>query len=162
MKNSLITFLILFLSVLSFNSKTSFGQGLKKDLGICGQTLSAILKFDQNKNPYLDNPIFLESKEEFCDDGRYEEHANYIISLYSDKNVLVYDKHIYLNIFQTMEKMDEKKSGKFKSTKLKVGTTSRIVKFPINEKMGNVVSYQIESIQEKKITEKLKLNWAQK
>ena len=37
----------LILSVVICNSKTSLGQDLKKDLGICGKTMSTLMKFNQ-------------------------------------------------------------------------------------------------------------------
>ncbi len=157
MKNSL--FLLLFLSVLSFNSKTSFGQGLKKDLGVCGIPMSVVMRFEKNHEPLLESALLLKNNDEYCDNGRYEDNANYIISLYNDKNTLVYDKHVFLNTILTFEKGDEKKIGKFKSTKLLSKATSRIVKFPVNPSMGNVTSYKIEAIHEKKATEMKKFIW---
>ncbi len=157
MKNNI--FRLLFLSVLICNSKTSFGQGLKKDLGVCGKAMSVAMKFDGAHEPILDSALMIEGNEEFCDNGRYEDNSNYIISLYDEDKKLVYDKHVFLNSFLTLEKGDEKKAGKFKATKMITGATSRIVKFPINKEMGKIVSYKIESVLLKETTQMKKISW---
>jgi hypothetical protein len=129
------TCLLLFISVFQIYSKQSFAQVMKKDLGICGTTFSAIFKVDPKADPSIES-IF-EKQEEFCDDGRYEKNANYLISIYNEKNELVYDKKIYLNPVVFQESID-KKTLKFKKTILGKNETSRIVKFPVEKKDGHI------------------------
>ncbi|NOT79670.1 MAG: hypothetical protein HOP07_11820 [Bacteriovoracaceae bacterium] len=152
----------LILSVVICNSKTSLGQDLKKDLGICGKTMSTLMKFNQAGEPVLESAMVIEANEEFCDGGRYEEHANYKIYLYDQNNTLVYDKLIFLNPLLVIEKLDDKKKGKFKSVKMIPHATSRIVKFPITKMMNSITSYKIQSIETKQSTQIKKIDWLKK
>lgn len=149
-------YLITILSVVLTFSKTSFGQSLKKEIGICGKSFSTILKIAPKTDP-----VFAESfmrEEEFCDNGRYEQGANYIISLYNAKDQLVYDKRIFLNALTFNESADPK-TGVFKKTKIVEGSNSRIIKFPVSKEMGEVTSYKIESLENKKTFAKKKIKW---
>jgi len=149
-------YLITILSVVLFISKTSFGQTLKKEVGICGKSFSALLKVSPKSNPILSDPFIRE--EEFCDNGRYEQGANFIISLYNAKDQLVYDKRVYLNTLTFNESTDPK-TGVFNKTKITAGSNSRILKFPISVDMGQVTSYKIENLESKKSFEKTKIKW---
>lgn len=142
-------YLITFLSVLLLKSETSFSQDLKKELGICGKSFNAIFQVEKNKDPVFTTAITKD--EEFCDNGRYEEGANFIIMLYNAKNQIVYDKHIFLNPLTFSEAANEK--GEFIETKISDGQNSRIVKFPLTKEMGTFVSYTVKSIKTKKLYE---------
>lgn len=148
-------YLITFLSVLLLNSETSFSQSLKKELGICGKSFNAVLKTEKNKDPILSTTIMREA--EFCDNGRYEENANFVISLYNAKDQLVYDKHIFLNPLTYSERTNKK--GEFVSTKISDAGNSRIVKFPVSKEMGEITSYRIKSISDNKSYELQKIKW---
>jgi len=139
-------YLITFLSVLLIKSETSFGQTLKKELGICGKTMGAILKLDPKAEPSLTSLIMKDT--EFCDDGRYEQNANFIIYVYNAKSELIYDKHVYLNEHTFLEQTNSK--GEFKKTKILPGNNSRIIKIPITKEMGEAHFYKIESLVVKK------------
>ncbi len=149
-------YLITILSVVLFNSQTSFGQSLKKELGICGKTFSTVLKVAPKTDPSFSDSFMIE--EEFCDNGRYEQGANYIISLYNAKDQLVYDKRIFLNVLTFTEATDPK-TGKFKKTKVIEGNNSRILKFPVSKEMGEVSSYKIEALENKKTYSTKKIKW---
>lgn len=142
-------YLITFLSVLLIKSETSFSQDLKKELGICGKTFSTILVTEKDKDPVFTTAV--SKDEEFCDNGRYEEGANFVIMLYDAKNQVVYDKHIFLNPLTFAEVTNEK--GEFTDTKISDGKNSRIVKFPLKKEMGEFVSYKIKNIKSNKIYE---------
>ncbi len=151
-------YLITFLSVVLFNSETSFGQELKKELGICGKSMSAILKIAQKTTPALVEASIHDS--EFCDNGRYEESANFVIKLYGAGDKLVYDKHVFLNPLVFHEGMGDKKDpGAIKNTKIKQDGNSRIVKFPVTPEMGKITKYKIESLDEKKTYEIQNIKW---
>ncbi len=151
-------YIITFLSVVLFNSKTSFGQGLKKELGICGKSASLILKLEAEKDPVI-TEAFLRD-DEFCDNGRYEENANFILSFYNAQDKIVYDKHIFLNPLTFHEGFDPKAPTKFKNTKIIEGN-SRIIKIPVSKEMGEVASYKIQSLEgkNKKAYDKKKIKW---
>lgn len=149
-------YLITILSVVLLISKTSFGQTLKKEVGICGKSFSALLKLSPKAEPVLSDSLRLE--DEFCDNGRYEQGANFVISLYNTKNQLVYDKHVYLNTLTFNESTDPK-TGVFKKTKITEGSNSRILKFPLSVDMGEVTSYKIENLERKKSYGKKKIKW---
>lgn len=149
-------YLITILSVVLFISKTSFGQSLKKEVGICGKSFSAVLKVAPKTDPVFSDAFIIE--DEFCDNGRYEQGANYIISLYNAKDELIYDKRVFLNTL-TFNEVADPKTGVFKKTKIVEGTNSRILKFPISKEMGDVTSYKIESLESKKTYEKKKIKW---
>ena len=148
-------YLIIFLSVVLINSETSFGQGLKKELGICGKTMAGIFETDPNARPALESLTMRD--DEFCDDGRYEKNANFVVYLYNSKNQLVYDKYIYLNKLTFQESTNEK--GEFVKTKVTPSTNSRIVKFPVPKELGPISSYKIESLETKKVYEMKKIKW---
>lgn len=148
-------YLIIFLSVVLIKSETSFGQTLKKELGICGKMMGAILKVDPKAEPVLKDAFIKET--EFCDDGRYEKNANFVIYLYNEKSELVYDKHVYLNELTFHEETNSK--GEFVKTKISPSINSRIVKFPVSKEMGTVQSYKIESIADKKTFRMTKIKW---
>lgn len=150
-------YLITFLSVVLFNSETSFGQGLKKELGICGKSMSAIFKIAPKGDPAL-SEAFLKD-EEFCDNGRYEQGANFVVSLYNAQDKLVYDKYIYLNPMVFHEGLDKKDTGKFVKTKITENDNSRIVKFPVSKEMGEVTKYKIQSLSDKKTYEIKTIKW---
>lgn len=150
-------YIIIFLSVLLFKSENSFGQELKKELGICGKTIGAILQTREDNTYELTNASIQE--KEFCDDGRYERAPNFIISLYNADKKLVYDKHVYLNPWSIAESVD-KKEGSFKDVKLKKHSNSRIVKFPASKDMGNIEYYKIKSLEDKKDFEMKKIKWS--
>lgn len=151
--------LFTFLSVIAFFTSSLFAQTkLKKEQGLCGKTMSAVLKTDPQADNHLISIFKLD--DEFCDYGRYEENANFIIYLYDDKDRLVYDKYVYLNPFTIHESTDPKKNpGKIKLQKIEKGTASRIVKFPLAPQLGNVKSYQIESLAEKKVSKRFAITW---
>lgn len=149
-------YLITVLSVVLFISKTSFGQTLKKEVGICGKSFSTIFKISPQAEPVLTDSFMKE--EEFCDNGRYEQGANFIISLYDANDQLVYDKHVYLNTLTFHESADPK-TGVFKKTKIVEGANSRILKFPVSVDMGQVTKYKIENLEGKKSYEKKKIKW---
>lgn len=148
-------YLIIFLSVVLIKSETSFGQTLKKELGICGKTMGAILKVDPKAEPVLKS-MFMKDAE-YCDDGRYELNANFVIYLYNAKNELVYDKHVYLNELTFHEETNEK--GEFVKTKISPSINSRIVKFPVPKEVGTIQSYKIESLSDKKMFGIKKIKW---
>ena len=148
-------YLITFLSVLLLNSETSFSQSLKKELGICGKSFNAILKIEKEKAPILSTTVM--GQTEFCDNGRYEENANFVISLYNAKDQLIYDKYIFLNPLTYSEKTNKK--GEFINTKISDAGNSRIVKFPISTEMGEVTSYRIKSLTDNKTYDLQKIKW---
>lgn len=148
-------YLIIFLSVVLIKSETSFGQTLKKELGICGKTMGAILKVDPKTEPILKNTFIKDV--EYCDDGRYELNANYIIYLYNAKNELVYDKHVYLNEHTFQEETNAE--GAFVKTKIAASINSRIVKFPVTKEVGAIHSYKIESLVGKKVYGMKVIKW---
>lgn len=148
-------YLIIFLSVVLINSETSFGQGLKKELGICGKTMAGIFETAPNARPALESLTM--NDDEFCDDGRYEKNANFVVYLYNSKNQLVYDKYIYLNKLTFQESTNEK--GEFVNAKVTPSTNSRIVKFPVPKEIGPIASYKIESLETKKVYEMKKIKW---
>jgi hypothetical protein len=151
-------YLIIFLSVLLIKSETSFSQELKKELGVCGKSLGAIFEVAKKSDTSLST--FTVREDEFCDNGRYEYNANYVIYLYNAKNQVVYDKYIYLNPFTISEEGDSKK-GTFKKTKIsKESGNSRIVNFPMTNEMGEIVAYKIKSLSNKKETEIKKIKWS--
>lgn len=151
-------YLITFLSVVLFNSETSFGQGLKKELGICGKSMNAIFKAGEKINPTLETAVMKD--EEFCDNGRYEQGANFVIKLYNASDKLVYDKYIYLNPMVFHEGFDEKEPTKFAKTKIVSDSNSRIVKFPVSKEMGEITKYKVESLlKDKKVYDIQKIKW---
>ncbi len=149
-------YLVIFLSVVIFNSKTSFGQELKKELGICGKTVSAILKSTPQDDADLSDIAVDEA--EFCDNGRYELNANFIISFYDAKDKLIYNKKVFLTSLSIQESVDKKK-GIFLKTKIAESENSRIVKFPMSKEMGIFTSYKIESLDNSKIYGIKKIKW---
>ena len=149
-------YLITILSVVLINSKTSFSQTMKKELGICGKTFSTLMKIAPKTDPSFNESLLTE--EEFCDNGRYEQGANFVISLYNAKDQLVYDKRIFLNTLTFQENSDPK-TGVFKKTKIAEGSNSRILKFPVSAEMGEITSYTIESLETKKTYSKKKIKW---
>ena len=148
-------YLSILLSILLLNSETTFGQTIKKEIGICGKTLGAILETDPTSGPVLDS-LFM-NNDEFCDNGRYEENANFIIYIYNSKNELVYDKHVFLNEHTFIEEADPK--GVFKKIKVLPSSNSRIIKIPITKEMGEVVSYKIKSLINNKTYDNKKIKW---
>lgn len=148
-------YLITLLSVLLIKSETSFAQTLKKELGICGKTMGAILKSDPKAEPSLTTVVMKD--DEFCDDGRYELNANFIIYIYNAKSKLIYDKHVYLNEHTFVEETNSK--GEFKKTKILPGSNSRIIKIPITKEMGEAHSYKIESLVGNKTYGMKKISW---
>ena len=148
-------YLIILLSVLLIKSETSFGQTLKKELGICGKTMGAILKSDPKAEPSLTSAFMKD--DEYCDDGRYEKNANFIIYVYNAKSELIYDKHVYLNEHTFLEQTNTK--GEFKKTKILPSSNSRIIKIPITKEMGEAHSYKIESLVVNKTYEIKKIKW---
>lgn len=146
---------IIFLSVLLIKSETSFGQTLKKELGICGKTMAAILKSAPLAEPSLTSLMMKD--DEYCDDGRYEKNANFIIYIYNAKNELIYDKHVYLNEHTFLEETNSK--GEFKKTNILPSSNSRIIKIPITKEMGEAHSYKIESLLVEKTYGIKKIKW---
>ena len=141
-----IVYLITFISFLLFKSETSFSQELKKELGVCGKSFSTIFKVEKDKDPIFTTAI--KSDEEFCDNGRYEEGANFVILIYNAKKELVYDKYIFLNPLTFSETTNKK--GEFIKTKISDIQNSRIIKFPISKEMGAFVFYKVKIIKSKK------------
>jgi len=152
----LSNFLILS-AVLLITSSLFAQEKMKKELGICGKTMSAVFKIGPNIDPQIASAFKLE--DEFCDYGRYEENANFILYLYDSTGKLVYDKQVYLNPVNLIEQDDPKKPGELALKKRELAPTSRIVKFPLTASMGKVSSYKIESIKDKKTTDKKTINW---
>lgn len=107
------------------------------------------------KMPSLTSVIMKD--DEYCDDGRYEKNANFIIYVYNAKNELIYDKHVYLNEHTFLEQVDSK--GKFEKTKILPSNNSRIIKIPITKEMGQAYSYKIESLVVKKTFGMKKISW---
>lgn len=133
---------------------------LKKELGVCGKTLSTVLKVDPTADAQISSAFKLE--EEFCDYGRYEENANYIVYLYDANDKLIYDKHIQLNTLSVYESTDHKKApGKIEIKNLSKNPVSRVVKFPLSAEFGSIKSYKIESLNDKKTTAKKSLTWTE-
>lgn len=151
-------YLITLLSVVFFYSKTSFSQGLKKELGVCGKSASLIFKLEAQKDPVI-TEAFLRD-DEFCDNGRYEEGANFVLTFYNAQDKAVYDKYIFLNPLTFYEGFDPKAPTKFKDTKIIEGN-SRIIKIPVTKEMGEVISYKIQSLEgkNKKTYDKKKIKW---
>ncbi|MBC7429342.1 MAG: hypothetical protein H7336_12060 [Bacteriovorax sp.] len=149
-------YIITILSVVLIYSQTSFSQSMKKELGICGKTFNTVLKISPKADPGFSNSFV--TAAEFCDNGRYEQGANFIISLYNAKDQLIYDKRIFLNTLNFQEGHDIK-SGAFKKTRIVEGSNSRILKFPVSAEMGEVTSYKIESLEAKKTYPKKKIKW---
>ncbi len=152
---SKIMYLIIFLSVLLIKSETTFGQTIKKDLSVCGKTMSAILETLPKIDPNLTSSII--SDEEYCDSGRYEENANFIISFYNAKNEMLYDKHVYLNEHTFSEETDSK--GDFKKIKILPSSNSRIIKIPVTKAMGQIDSFSIKSLILNKTYKAKKVDW---
>lgn len=154
-------FLCTILSAFVLYSSQIFGDQnkltLKKEQGVCGKTLSVVFKIGPNISPEFSNAFKL--PEEFCDYGRYEEQANYIIYLYNKDQKLVYDKYIYINPLSYFEGLDSKEVGKFKSAEVKKENKTRIIKFPMASNMGEISSYKIESIVHKKVYEMKTIKW---
>lgn len=149
-------YLIIFLSVVLFKSETSFGQDLKKELGICGKTMDGIFEIEGQKDPAL-SAVSIKN-EEFCDNGRYEHDANFVIYLYNANDQVIYDKHIFLSTINYSEVVDGK-NGSFKKVSFSKGINSRIVKFPMTNEMGTVTSYKVKSLKNQKMTEMKKIQW---
>lgn len=148
-------YLSILLSVLLIKSETTFGQTLKKELGICGKTMATILKLDPSAEPSLSFSVM--NKDEYCDHGRYEENANFIIYIYNAKSELIYDKHVYLNEHTFLEETNPK--GEFKNTKILPSINTRIIKIPITKEMGEARSYKIESLIDDKTYKIKKIKW---
>lgn len=153
---SKLMYLTIILSVVLIKSETSFGQTLKKELGICGKTMGVVLDIKPKSDPTLLNPLLTEA--DFCDNGRYEQEANFVIFLYNAKDQLVYDKRVFLSTLVVQETVD-KKTGEFTKAKLIAGANSRIVKFPITQEMGEIKFYKIESLDNKKVYDKKTIKW---
>lgn len=154
---SKIVYLITILSVVLFKSETSFAQELKKDLGVCGKTYGAILEMTTTELPQLKSSTIQE--DDFCDIGRYEQSANFIISLFNAKNELVYDKKVFLNTAAFAESIDSK-NGTFKKTKIKMNAkNSRIIKFPKTPEMGELTAYKVKSLETGKESALTKIKW---
>ncbi len=155
--------LIFTLSAPFFNSTLLFAEALfsevtlKKELGICGKTMSTLFRISPTSEPEFTLAITFE--QEFCDYGRYEENANYIISLYNAKDQLIYDKHIYINPINRLEAVDPKVPGKLKIIKVEKAPTSRTVKFPYSEAMGEIKYYSVKQIAENKRYAKKIIDW---
>ena len=131
---------------------------LKKELGVCGKTLSAVLKVDPATDAQISSAFKLE--EEFCDYGRYEENANYIVYLYDANDKLIYDKHVQLNTLSVYESTNPKKTpGKIEVKSLSKKPVTRVVKFPLSPEISLAKSYKIESLDEKKMSDKKNLTW---
>jgi len=130
---------------------------LKKELGICGKMMSVVFKTSPAADPEF--VVVFKLDEDFCDYGRYEENANYILYLYDAKDKLIYDKHVYLNPVNIQESTDPKKPGKLTLQKIEKVPMSRIVKFPMAPQMGEIKKYRIESLIDKKSTSLKTLNW---
>ena len=152
---SKLLYLSILLSFLLIKSETTFGQTQKKQSEICGKIMSTILTTDPKLDPALDLSSML--NDEFCDSGRYEENANFIISFYNAKNKFIYDKHVYLNEYTFVEQTNSK--GDFIKTKILPSTNSRIIKVPINNEMGEVHSYKIQSLIDNKTFAITKIKW---
>lgn len=154
---SKIVYLITILSVVLFKSETSFAQELKKDLGVCGKTFAAILEMTTTELPQLKSSIIQD--DEFCDIGRYEQNANFIISLFNANNELVYDKKVYLNTAAFAEAIDSK-MGSFQKTKIKIDAkNSRIINFPKAPNMGELTAYKVKSLETGKESALTKIKW---
>ncbi len=150
--------LICILSAPLLNSSSLFAEvTLKKELGICGKTMSTVFKVSPTAEPEFTSAIVLE--EEFCDYGRYEENANYILSLYDAKNQLIYDKYIYINPINLLEAIDPKNSGKLQIKKVEKTPTSRIVKFPQSLSTGKIKYYSVKQLTDNKTFAKKSIDW---
>lgn len=152
-------YLIILLSILLLKSETSFGLASRLpsnlELGVCGKTMAAILTTNPKKEPLLKK--FMIKENEYCDLGRYEENANYIIYIYNMKDELIYDKYVYLNENTFLEQTNSK--GEFIKIKVLPSNNSRIIKIPITREMGEAFSYKIESLVENKIYGIKKIKW---
>lgn len=148
-------YLTILFSILLLKSATSFGQTKQRELGVCGKTMGAVLKTDPKAEPILTYLVMADN--EYCDYGRYEENANYIIYIYNSKNKLIYDKYVYLNENTFLEQTNSE--GEFIKTKVLPSSNSRIIKIPITHEMGEVYSYKIESLLDKKKYGVKKIKW---
>jgi hypothetical protein len=143
---------------LLITSSLSAEEKMKKELGICGKTLSAVLKVAPNAEPQIASAFKLE--DEFCDYGRYEQNANYIVYFYDAKDKLVYDKYVFLSTEVVHETTDHKKKpGEIELKKISKGPASRVVKIPLDAKLEQIKSYKVESLEDKKISAKKSLTW---
>ncbi len=144
------TFYLAVVSVISFNTKYTFAQESKKEIGICGDTISFVLSLDENHQAKIGS-IF-KNKNEYCDDGRFEKGANLHIALLDKNSTEVYHKEVFLNLNQFNEVVDPK-TNKFVKTKIVKGQTSRIVKLPQTSKMGEIHKIRITELATKMVTE---------
>ena len=117
--------------------------------------MGAILETDPKLAPVLDS--FVLSDVEFCDHGRYEENANFIIYIYNLKNELIYDQYVYLNEHTFSEEIDSK--GVFTKVKVLPSSNSRIIKIPITKEMGEAHSFKIKSLINNKTYDNKKIKW---
>ncbi len=143
-------YVLAFLSVISFNTKYTFAQESKKEIGICGESISFVLSLDHYHQAKIGNII--KTKNEFCDEGRFEKGANVLITLLNKESTEVYSKEVFLNLHQFNEVVDPK-TNKFVKTKIVKGDTSRIVKLPKTKKMGEIHKIRITELATKIVTE---------
>jgi hypothetical protein len=141
---------LVILSVISFNTKYTFAQESKKEIGICGETISFVLNIDQNHQAKIGSII--QNKNEYCDDGRFEKGANVLVSLINHESTEVYNKEIFLNLHQYNEVIDPK-TNKFIKTSIIKGQNSRILKLPKTKKMGTLKKIRITELNTKIVTE---------
>lgn len=147
----------LFLSVAVLFTSPLFAEvELKKELGVCGKTMTVVFRIFPAADPDFTSAFKLD--EEFCDYGRYEENANYIISLYDDRDQLVYDKRVYINPINVVESDDPKRPGKLEMVKIEKAPMSRIVKFPLPSHL-TYKSYLVKSIKDQKTYAKKIIKW---
>lgn len=143
---------------LLITSSLSAEEKMKKELGVCGKTLSTVLKVAPNAEPQISSAFKLE--EEFCDYGRYEKNANYIVYFYDAHDKVVYDKHVFLSTDVIHESTDHKKKpGEIELKKKDKGPASRVLKIPLDAKLEQIKSYKVESLEDKKISAKKSLTW---
>lgn len=138
-----IIHILVFLSVASFNTKYAFAQESKKEIGICGDTISFVLGLDQEHHVEIGSII--QNNTEYCDDGRFEKDANVLISLFNNESREVYSKEVFLSLFHFNEVVDPQ-TKKFIKTNISKGQTSRIVKLPKTQNMGVLQKIRITEL----------------
>lgn len=151
--NTKITSTILLVFLL-FKADAILAQTSKKGPETCGKTMSTIFKKNPKSDPVLTYSVVKD--DEYCDTGRYELNANYLISFYNAENKLIYDKHVFLNEHTFVEETSSK--GKFTKAQILPSQNSRIVKIPITKEMGEAQTYKIQSLATNKTYKVQKIN----
>lgn len=118
--------------------------------GICGKSVNAVLKLNPKTKSASIEKAFI-TKEELCDEGRYEINANLRVILRNSEGLMVYDKQVFLNPHTLIETTRSATSTEFGDHKIKDDPTYRVVKFPLAESMGDFKSYEIQGYPDKAV-----------